>query len=135
MAIAQLDSKKYFDMIRTAIAIMIMRMAGLVGDYINTIAFIWGRQKIYTKIAGTFSTAPLEITNGLGQGCSGSLVPVNLIQTVWARALRRRINEIRGRAFVDDRILAHHTSEAIVKAIGITETFDTSIGNVTNLDK
>ena len=31
--------------------------------------------------------------------------------------------------------LAHHTSEAIEKAIGLTETFDTCIGNVTNLDK
>jgi hypothetical protein len=62
-------------------------------------------------------------TNGLLQGCPLSVVILNMIVQVWARALSIEIPEAIGRAFADDTAASCEKTETLKQVIDLTTTF------------
>ena len=86
------------------------------------------------KIGGTFSR-PFSPTNGVGQGCSISLLVTNAFVTVYFNVLDRSYSSLALGALIDDRNIRHSSVDVVLSVARDTADFDSAAGQVTNLDK
>lgn len=82
------------------------------------------------------ATRPTTAPNGLVQGCSLSLLAINLQRSVWTLMLRK-LPEIQAAVFIDDSYLwtnAIHLS-LLQQAVSITHEWDEIVGQTLNMRK
>ncbi len=112
----------------------LLEMSGAPVGVANQMYFIGKNLKRYIKIADSFG-AVVEQTNGLGQGCSMSIVVANLYVATLFNFLQAKFPSLDLAAFLDDRNLVADDVQTLVQAIDATHEFDRDAGHTTNLHK
>ena len=69
------------------------------------------------------------------QGCALSQIWINLVTTLWCRAVRERALEVRQHGYVDDRTLTTRSIQTLQVAPDATAAFDLATGQRTNAGK
>ena len=85
-----LDGVKHFDLFVPALARAVYMATGLDPALVNMITKMWDAQVVYVKINGHYGD-PFTPLNGIGQGCSMSVMTTNLDTTIWARHIEAAV--------------------------------------------
>ena len=132
----KLDKSKAFDRIVPAYAAMLMLAFGLPRSVVNVFVKLYTGLHRHLAYRNWMRPTPTTAANGVAQGCSLSLLAMNLYNKVWYHLLVH-LPSVSARAFVDDsylwckldRIHQLHT------AIQITKHWDLLVGQLFNPDK
>ena len=111
-----------------------MLKAGLPSGIANQLHGMYSNLKRYICIVGTYG-AVIEQANGVGQGCSISIVIPNLYVATLFRFLRASFPNLQMGAFLDDRNLTTESEEEFMKAMPAITTSEKQIGHSANLGK
>ena len=132
----KLDKSKAFDRIVPAYAAVLMLAFGLPKLLVNVFLKLY--QSLHRHMAYRSWVRPLATTaaNGVAQGCSLSLLAMNMYNKVWYHLLSH-LPSISARAFVDDSYLWCKLNKIhdLQIAIRITEYWDQLVGQLFNPDK
>ena len=132
----KIDKSKAFDRIVPAVAALLMLAFGVERSLVNFFTQLYPRLERYTCIGPWCSSLPLRTTNGLVQGCSPSLLSMNLQMSVWVLVLKR-LEVLSIRSFVDDAYiwcdLIHR--DQLQEALRLTSVWDEMTGMATNTKK
>ena len=113
------DDKKAFDLVPRNLIFQLSKRLGFSSSLLDVMQNMYTGLKRFFKLPGGHS-APFKSTCGILQGCPLSVVFMNLIVSMWCRAIEAETTA-RPRAFADDSmILAPSTEVAItdIKLIG-----------------
>ena len=132
----KLDKSKCFDRIIPSYVAALLLAFGMDRKLVNFFLKMYKglhRHLFYKGWAAADATTP---ANGVAQGCSLSLIAINVYSKVWV-CLMSALPEVSVRAFVDDAYLwTHITNVAILeKALAVTELWDYIAGQKLNADK
>ena len=132
----KIDKSKAFDRIVPAVAALLMLAFGVERSLVNFFTQLYPRLERYTCIGPWCSSLPLRTTNGLVQGCSLSLLSMNLQMSVRVLVLKR-LEALSIRSFVDDAYiwcdLIHR--DQLQEALRLTSVWDEMTGMATNTKK
>ncbi len=109
---AALDEDKCFDSQVREIIFGLMRLVGGSRSNERLEGFIRSQERFYAKLRRCFRYGRSlgefwGSQTSIGQGCALSMIYINLTVEGWRRYLRRKVPELRPRAFVDDRSMRH----------------------------
>ena len=132
----KLDKSKCFDRLVPAIVASLFVIFGLPIGLTTFFLQLYQGLKRYMCYKQWVSTRPTTAPNGLIQGCSLSLLAINLQMTVWTLMLEK-FSEISVAIFVDDSYLwAKATNTAVLqRAFQITLDWDDMVGQLLNMKK
>ena len=132
----KLDKSKAFDRIVPAYAAMLMLAFGLPRTLVNVFLKLY--QRLHRHMAYRCWVRPIATTaaNGVAQGCSLSLLAMNMYNKVWYHLLDH-LPSVSARAFVDDSYLWCKLNRIhdLRTAIQITQYWDQLVGQLFNPDK
>ena len=129
-----LDSVKHFDLYVPEVVRAMLLAAGCDANFVALMSDMWLTQSVITKLAGHYGL-PDTPSNGIGQGCTISLLITNLDATVWLNVVQSRVPGLVGGGFVDDRSLRHEDDRLVAIAMQITSDYDEATGHELNLPK
>ena len=132
----KLDKSKCFDrIVPTQIAAMFLSF-GMDKKLVNFFLKIYKGLHRHLFYKGWACDRSTTTANGVAQGCSLSLVAINLLSNIWVRMIQC-LPEITARAFVDDAYLWTHIANAHIlqDAFAATELWDTIVGQKLNAAK
>ena len=132
----KLDKSKCFDRVVPAHVAALFLAFGIDKGMVNMFIKLYQglhRHLFYKNWASRESTT---ITNGVAQGCSLSLVAINVYSKVWT-CLLRHLPEITAKAFVDDAYIwtRFQNQDVLAKALQVTEIWDLLVGQQLNKEK
>jgi hypothetical protein len=131
---ALLDYEKFFDLFQPEFVANLLRTAGIPEGIAKQILFLYSRLTRYIKVADTYG-AVIKQFNGIGQGCSLSIIIANLYVCTLLRFLRAQCPESEVGAFLDDRNITAKTIPELLEALEAIRKFDKAAGHCTNLNK
>ena len=131
---AMLDYGKLFDRFQPDLVRGILMESGCPPGIARQLHYLYTNLKRYIRVAGTYG-AVVEQTNGVGQGCSMSIIVANLYVTTLFRFLKCKFPDIELGAFLDDRNFTARDIGQLVKVLEATAEFDATAGHKTNLTK
>ena len=132
----KLDKSKCFDRLVPSIVASLFVAFGLPIGLTKFFLQIYQGLKRYMCYKQWISTRPTTAPNGLVQGCSLSLLAINLQMSVWIIMLQK-LPQIQAAAFVDDSYLwtkAVHL-DLLQQAVAITNEWDEVVGQSLNMKK
>ena len=132
----KLDKSKCFDRLIPSITAAIFVGFGLPVSLTMFFTKFYNSQKRFLAYKEWISDKPTTACNGLIQGCSLSLLAINLHMTIWV-ALMKCIPNLHTYAFIDDSYLwvRYHHADALVQAIKATQIWDQIVGQALNVKK
>ena len=131
---ALLDYEKFFDMFHPSLVRGMLEKAGCPPGIAAQLHFLYTNLRRYIRVAGTYG-AVIAQTNGIGQGCSLSIIVANLYVATLFKFLRANFEGIDMGAFLDDRNITTDTIEKMINALAAVERFDKTAGHRTNFAK
>ncbi len=132
----KIDKSKCFDRIVPQITGMLFLAFGLPAGLTTFFLQMYSNLKRHLSYLNWTSPVATTTTNGVVQGCSLSLIAINLNMAVWSLMVSRIPNVI-ACAFIDDAYLwvkIQH-KQLLFKAIEITEQWDVLCGQALNIGK
>lgn len=100
----KVDKSKAFDRLIPSTVVMLMLAFGLPAGLANYINEFYTNLAKYTVYQGWSRNCPITTSNGLLQGCSLSILAMNLRQLVWT-LLVTNLPDICSRSYIDDSYL------------------------------
>ena len=135
-AALKLDKSKCFDRLMPKLCAAIMLALGLPTGFVRAFLCLYLRMTRFLSFKQWTRAAPISTPNGVVQGCSLSLLCINLHMAIWAW-LMEHIEGVDFRAFIDDTYLwsRQPTIEGLVSAVKATELWDSLCGQFLNASK
>ena len=132
----KLDKAKCFDRVLPNLVIALLLAFGLPPFFANFVARMYEGIHRHMSYKGWSSPKATTAANGIPQGCSISLLAINLYMFVWIKLLEHLPN-ITAKAFVDDAYLwcALQHAHELQTAITITDLWDELSGQKMNPQK
>ena len=132
----KLDKSKCFDLLVPSITAALFIGFGLPTSLTLFFTKFYNSQKRFLAFNEWISHQPTTACNGLIQGCSLSLLAINLHMSVWV-ALLKCLPDIRIGAFIDDSYLwvKYEKADSLVQAIRATKSWDKMVGQSLNISK
>ena len=132
----KLDKSKCFDRIIPTYAGALMLSFGVPKQVINIFLKIYAKLQRFLSYKSWTSPKPTHAPNGVAQGCSLSLLAINMYMCTWVLMIRK-LPELTARVFIDDSYLWTTISNKhlLVDAIRVTCLWDELSGQKLNLDK
>ena len=129
----KIDKSKCFDRIIPVTTAILFLAFGLPSQLATFFLQIYGNLKRHLSYQNWVSPVPTTSTNGVVQGCSLSLIAINLNMAVWSY-MTSQIPHIVACVFIDDAYLWVRLQHAhlLSKAIEITESWDSLSGQALN---
>lgn len=129
-----LDYGKCFDRVPVNIVLELASYCGLPPKLVLPL------RTLYTRLVRRFRVGcgvgqEFKATNGIIQGCPLSVVLLNLLVNVWARAVKAEVPKAGPCGYADDTGATSKELEPIQKVLEITGTFATVTGQVLNAGK
>lgn len=132
----KLDQSKCFDRIVPDFAAALFLALGLPKGLVNAFVKMYASLKRHLSYRGWISSTATTAANGVAQGCSLSLIAINVHMAVWARFMAL-IPHVSARVFIDDAYLwvrlAH--VQQLETAIAVTKQWNLLIGQKLNTEK
>ena len=132
----KLDKAKCFDRVVPSLVIALFLAFGLPHYFANFVARMYEGIHRHMSYKGWSTPTATTAANGIPQGCSLSLLAMNMYMFVWIKLLEHLPNVV-ARAFVDDAYLwcsLQHAHE-LQTAVSITDLWDELSGQKTNPHK
>ena len=132
----KLDKSKCFDRLVPSITAALFVGFGLPVSLTMFFTKFYNSQKRFLAYKEWTSEKPTTACNGLIQGCSLSLLAINLHMTIWV-AFMKCISNLHMYAFIDDSYLwvRYHHADALVQAVNATQIWDQIVGQALNVKK
>eukprot|EP00664_Eupelagonemidae_sp_cell27_P006048 gene6048-8598_t len=135
-------NEKAFDRIPQAILMELLRRLGLDPRIVGALQAMYRGLRRRFRVAGSVGQ-PFAATNGILQGCPVSMVALNAIVAVWARAVEAEARGCRTAAFADDKWClaggihtpAGEVARALQQAAKVSEDFADLTGERFNVSK
>lgn len=132
----KLDQSKCFDRIVPDFAAILFLAFGMPKKVVNVFLKMYGALRKHLSFRGWVSCKPVSCANGVAQGCSLSLIAINVYMAVWARFMSL-LPEVMYKAFIDDAYiwvrLAH--VDVLHRAFEATRQWNKLVGQKLNPDK
>ena len=132
----KIDKAKCFDRIIPQYAGALMLAFGVAKSIVAVFLKLYDQLDKHLQFKSWFAPQPTHSPNGVAQGCSLSLVAINVHMKVWVHLLAV-LPEVTAQAFVDDAYLwvkLLHQSKLNL-AIQITQAWDDLVGQAMNWSK
>ncbi len=129
-----LDYAMLFDLFHLALVSGLLDRSGAPPTLAKQMEYTYRHLKRYIRVADSYG-AVIQQSNGVGQGCTLSIVVANLYVATLFRYLRWKFLDVEVAAFLDDRNMTTETVERLVEAVAATGRFDEAAGHKTNVDK
>ena len=135
-AAVKLDKSKCFDRLMPKLCAAIMLTLGLPLGFVRAFLGLYTRMTRFLSFKQWTRAQPISTPNGVVQGCSLSLLCINLHMAIWAW-LVDHIDGVDFRAFIDDTYLWTRQSsiDGLVAAVRATELWDSLCGQFLNVGK
>ena len=132
----KLDKSKCFDRLVPSISAALFIAFGLPSTLTLFFTKFYNHQKRFLAYKEWISDKPTTACNGLIQGCSLSLLAINLHMSVWVNFLKC-IPGIHMCAFIDDSYIwvKYNQAELLNRAIQVTQLWDQMVGQELNVSK
>ena len=132
----KLDKSKCFDRLIPAMAGVLMLAFGLPRGIVHFFVQMYTNLRRHLALRGWISPIATTASNGVAQGCSLSLIAVNLFTSVWSIFVDL-IPQVTAKAFIDDAYLWSHLSQVheLRRALDVTVFWDTLTGQLSNPKK
>ena len=132
----KLDKSKCFDRLIPKLCAALMLALGLPRGLVCGFLSLYTRMTRYLSFKQWTRSQPISTANGVVQGCSLSLLCINLHMAVWAW-LMANIDGVEFRAFIDDAYLWTRlpSIDKLVAAVRATELWDLLCGQFLNAGK
>ena len=132
----KLDKSKCFDRLIPKLCATLMLALGLPKGLACGFLALYTRMTRYSSFKQWTRSQPISTANGVVQGCSLSLLCINLHMAVWAWIVAH-IDGVDFRAFIDDTYLwtCWSTLDNLVAAVRATELWDSLSGQFLNSSK
>ena len=132
----KLDKSKCFDRLIPKLCAALMLALGLPRGLVCGFLALYTRMTRYLSFKQWTRSQPISTANGVVQGCSLSLLCINLHIAVWAW-LMVHIDGVDFRAFIDDTYLWTRlpSIDKLVAAVRATELWDSLCGQFLNASK
>ena len=129
----KLDKSKCFDRIIPSIAGALMMAFGAPRGVVHFFIQMYTNLKRHLALRGWISPLATTASNGVAQGCSFSLIAVNLIMAVWA-IFMNLIPQVTAKAFIDDAYLwaSICNLDNLLQAYTATNFWDSMVGQTSN---
>ena len=132
----KLDKSKCFDRLIPAMAGVLMLAFGLPRGVVHFFLQIYANLRRHLALRGWISPTATTASNGVAQGCSLSLIAINLFMSVWA-IFCNLIPTVTSKAFIDDAYMwanINHRAD-LKRALEVTYFWDTLTGQLSNPKK
>ena len=135
-AAVKLDKSKCFDRLMPKLCAAIMLTLGLPLGFVRAFLGLYTRMTRFLSFKQWTRARPISTPNGVVQGCSLSLLCINLHMAIWAW-LVGHIEGVDFRAFIDDTYLwtRQPSIDGLVAAVRATELWDSLCGQFLNVGK
>ena len=132
----KIDKAKCFDRIIPQYAGALMLTFGVPKGIVSVFLKLYSQLERHLQYKSWFAPAATHSTNGVAQGCSLSLIAVNVHMKAWIHMLDV-LPTVAARAFIDDAYLWTRLihSQDLFKAIQITKAWDDLVGQAMNSNK
>ena len=135
-AAVKLDKSKCFDRLMPKLCAAIMLTLGLPVGFARAFVALYSRMTRFLAFKQWTRAQPISTANGVVQGCSLSLLCVNLHMAIWTWIVGQ-IPGVDFRAFIDDTYLWTRDAKIdhLVAAVKATELWDSLCGQFLNAGK
>ena len=132
----KLDKSKCFDRLIPKLCAALMLALGLPRGLVCGFLALYTRMTRFLSFKQWTRSQPISTANGVAQGCSLSLLCINLHMAVWAWLISS-IDGVDFRAFIDDTYLWTRlpSIDKLVAAVRATELWDSLCGQFLNAGK
>ena len=132
----KLDQSKCFDRLLPGFTAALFLAFGMPQGIVSIFVKFYATLKRHLSYRGWVSSSPTTAANGVAQGCSFSLLAINVHMAVWAKFMGL-LPHVCCRVFIDDAYLWVRLSKIdnLVLALQVTEQWNTLIGQKLNQDK
>ena len=132
----KLDQSKCFDRLVPAIAGAFMLALGIPKGIVNVFLLMYKGLHKHLSYRGWISKQSVTNANGVAQGCSFSLIAINVYMHIWATFIEH-IPHVTSRVFIDDAYFWVHINNVddLVQALLVTEQWGTVVGQKLNHSK
>lgn len=132
----KIDKAKCFDRIIPAYAAALMIAFGVPKKVVLIFSKLYQQLTKHLAFKSWFAPTATHGPNGVAQGCSLSLIAINVHMKAWVHLLEA-LPTVTAQAFIDDAYLCAHLSHAadLQQAIDITEQWDLLVGQAMNWGK
>ena len=132
----KLDKSKCFDRIVPSFAGALMLSFGIPKGVIAVFLKLYAKLNRYLSYKSWMSQSATHAPNGVAQGCSLSLIAINMYMCAWVLMIRR-LPSLTARVFIDDSYLwtSLANRQVLCDAISVTKLWDDLSGQKLNLDK
>lgn len=129
----KLDKAKCFDRLAPSITCALFLALGIPKGLVNLFAKMYRGLRRHLCYKGWMNPKHTTASNGVAQGCSLSLVAVNVHTKVWIHFLEH-LPEVTVKAYVDDAYLwcKIHNLAVLSQAVQVTKLWDQLIGQKLN---
>ena len=135
-AALKLDKSKCFDRLMPKLCAAIMLALGLPATLVRGFLGFYTRMTRFLSFKQWTRERSISMPNGVVQGCSLSLLCINIHIAIWAWIICK-IDGVAFRAFIDDTYLwtRQSTIDGLVAAVRATELWDSLCGQFLNTSK
>ena len=135
-AALKLDKSKCFDRLMPKLCAAIMLALGLPATLVRGFLGLYTRMTRFLSFKQWTRERAISMPNGVVQGCSVSLLCINIHIAIWAWIMCK-IDGVAFRAFIDDTYLwtRQSTIDGLVAAVRATELWDSLCGQFLNTSK
>ena len=132
----KIDKAKCFDRIIPQYAGALMLTFGVPKGIVNVFLKMYVQLERHLQYKSWFAPVATHTPNGVAQGCSLSLIAVNVHMKAWVHMLEV-LPTVSARAFIDDAYLWTRLihSDDLYRALHITQTWDCLVGQAINEGK
>ena len=132
----KLDQSKCFNRLVPDFTAALFLAFGVPKGIVNIFLKVYASLKRHLSYRGWVSSTPTTAANGVAQGCSLSLLAINVHMAVWAKFMSV-IPHVCCRVFIDDAYLWVRLSriQSLRTALQVTEKWNELIGQKLNPDK
>ena len=132
----KLDKAKCFDRVIPSYAAALMLSYGVPKSIVTFFTKIYNGLHRHLSYKSWISPTATTPANGVAQGCSMSLIAINVYMKTWCHLLEF-LPEVTTKAFIDDSYLWAHLSNAHVleRAVAVTKMWDEISGQLLNDEK
>ena len=129
-----LDWSKCFDRVPVDLVLRLSQELGMPEGVLNGLSGMYAQLRRRFRIGGHVGTA-FRASNGIIQGCPLSVMLLNILMNVWARAVRSEAPEVTPAVFADDVGAYTSSVSAAQRALAVTGRFATITRQRLNTDK
>ena len=135
-AALKLDKAKCFDRLMPKLCAAIMLALGLPKSFVCGFLALYTRMTLYLSFKQWTREQPISTPDGVVQGCSLSLLCINIHMAIWAWIIGN-VDAVDFRAFIDDTYLWTRlpSIDNLVAAVRATELWDSLCGQFLNASK